>query len=298
MTTLWGVRTRPAKGSIRIRPSASSILRRAFTEAGRYTVLAPIFGFVLLPFAWFAMTALKSRQEIVQNPFGLPMDPQWENLAKAWTLGRFSIYLPNTFIYSFCIVLGVCVVCALSGYAVTRFRFTGRSVVLATMIMGLALPFQAIMVPLYFLVNDLGLLGTRAGLILPMIALQIPFGTFLMSAFYQTSPDELAQAARIDGASEWKIFSTIMFPLALPGLSTLAIFQFMWSWTMFLPALVLVQSDQLRPVALALVLFTGRYETDRGLIAAGILMAIVPVIIIYLFAQRKLVEGITMGAVK
>lgn len=264
----------------------------------RYLVLVPLLAVFIVPFAWYATTALKSARELATNPIGLPIDPQWQNIEKAWTTGKFSIYLPNTVFYAVVIVLGVCTLSCLAGYALARIRFPGRGVMMSFVLMGLAVPFQSLMIPLYYLVRDLGILGTRWGLILPVIAMALPFGTFLMSAFFRSIPEELADAARTDGASEWQVFRLVMLPLARPGLVTLATFQLIWSWNLFLPALVLAQRDELRPIALGLLLFTGRYSSDRGLVATAIMLTIIPVMIVYFFAQRRLIEGITAGAVK
>jgi len=267
-------------------------------EFGRYATLLPFLLIFTLPFVWYASMALKSAAEIAVNPIWLPIDPQWTNFVTAWNQGRFSVYLPNTIIYSTSITLGVCALSSMAGYAVARLRFPGQRLVMVGILVGIAVPFQSLMIPLFYLARDLGMLGTRWGLIIPMIAVYLPFGTFLMSAFYRSIPNELADAARIDGCNEWAVFWRVMLPLARPGVVTLAIFQFVFSWALFLPALVLAQTDGLRPVALALLLFTGRYSSDRGLIAAAVLLTIIPIIVIYIFAQRRLIEGFTAGAVK
>lgn len=280
------------------RGTARRGLRFDLNEVLRYLVLVPILATFVVPILWYATMALKTRAELATNPLGWPAKPQWGNVEQAWNTGRFSIYLPNTVFYAVVIVASVCALSCLSGYALSRLKFPGRLVVLTFVLMGLAVPFQSLMIPIYYLMRDLGLLGTRWGLILPVVAMALPFGTFMMSAFFRGIPEELADAARIDGASEWQVFRMIMLPLARPGLVTLAIFQFIWSWNLFLPALVLAQRDELRPVSLGLLLFTGRYASDRGLIAAAIMITILPVIVIYFFAQRRLIEGITAGAMK
>lgn len=274
--------------------------RKPFDVLGavRYLILLPLLSVFVVPFAWYATTALKSSRELARNPIGLPIDPQWGNIEKAWTTGKFSIYLPNTVFYAVVIVVSVCALSCLGGYALSRLKFPGRGVLMTFVLVGLAVPFQSLMIPLYYLVRDLGILGTRWGLILPVIAMALPFGIFLMSAFFRGIPEELADAARTDGASEWQVFRMIMLPLARPGLVTLATFQLIWSWNLFLPALVLAQRDELRPIALGLLLFTGRYSADRGLVATAIMLTIIPVLIVYFFAQRRLIEGITAGAVK
>jgi ABC-type glycerol-3-phosphate transport system permease component len=277
---------------------AARKLKWKTTDLAKYAFLVPMLFVFVIPFVWYATMALKSRTELAVNPLGWPADPQWDNFQKAWTTGHFSIYLPNTVIYAVSIVTAVCALSCLSGYALARLRFPGSGVITTFILMGMAVPFQSLMIPLYYLVNNLGLLGTRWGLVLPVVSMSLPFGTFMMSSFFKGIPEELANAARVDGATEWQVFWKVMLPLARPGLVTLAIFQFIWSWNLFLPALVLAQKDELRPIALGLLLFTGRYASDRGLIAAAIVLTILPVLVVYFFAQRRLIDGITAGAVK
>lgn len=273
-------------------------MRRWGWGALRYLVLGLFLVIFLVPFVWMVFWALRSEPEIAQNPFALPTTPRWENLAAAWTTGRYSTYLPNTVIYSISFVIGICFFSCLSGYAVARMRFPGRDLIFIFLLIGIMVPFQSLMIPLYYLARDLHILGTRWGLIIPGVSLGLPFGTFLMRAFFRGLPEELADAARIDGCNEWSVFWRVMLPLAGPGLTTLAVFEFMWSWNIFLPALVLVQRDELRPVALALLFFQDRYSMDRGMITAGVMLTILPVVLVYIFLQRKFIEGITAGALK
>ena len=135
-------------------------------------------------------------------------------------------------------------------------------------------------------------------MIFPSIALGLPFGVFYMRAFFRSSPGELADAGRVDGTSEWQVFRQIMVPIARPGLATLAIFQLMTTWNSFLVPLVFVQRDELRPIALGAKFFSGRYTSDRGLIAAGVTISIVPIVVLYLFMQRQFNRGITAGALR
>jgi len=236
--------------------------------------------------------------EIARNPFGLPLRPEWGNLVRTWNEGRYSIYLPNTVIYAVSIVAGTCAVSCLAGYALGRIRFPGHNMVFVGMLIGLMVPFQSLMIPMYYLARDLQILGTRWGLILPMIALEVSFGTFLMRAFFRGLPEELADAARIDGCTEWGVFRRVMLPLASPGVMTLAVFTFVRTWSAFLQPLVLVQRDELRPVSLALLFFTGRFGVDRGMRAAAVMLTIVPVLLVYILLQRRFIDGVTAGALK
>jgi raffinose/stachyose/melibiose transport system permease protein len=154
------------------------------------------------------------------------------------------------------------------------------------------------MIPLYYQLLAMGLLGTYLAVILPSIAFGLPFGVFLMQSFFEDMPKELTEAGRVDGCSELRIFWSIMLPLARPALSTLVVFQFMRTWNEFLMPLLYLQDEALRPIPLGLMFFQGAYTRDIGLIAAGVSLATLPVILVYLLFQRQFVRGLTAGAVK
>ena len=273
-------------------------LRQRLLAAGRYALLIGFLVVFLVPFVWYASMALKTERQIAASPFSLPIPPAWDNLEQAWTLGRYSQYLPNTVVYAVAVIAGVCTFSCLSGYALARLTFPGRNLMFLLLLVGITVPFQSLMIPTYYLARDLNILGTRLGMIVPATAFGLSFGSFLMRAFFRGLPEEIADAARVDGGSEWRVFRDVMLPLARPGLATLATFSFLETWTAFLLPLVLVQRDELRPVSLGLLFFTGRYSSDRGLIAAGVMFTIMPIILVYIALQRKFIEGITAGALK
>lgn len=267
-------------------------------EGGRYLLLLGFLIFFLLPFIWMWSSALKTTQEISQDPFALPSAPHWENLARAWTIGKFGKYIWNSVIYGATIVTGVCFLACLAGYALAMPPLPGRNLIFTVFLLGLMVPFQSIMIPLYYLARDLNILATRWAMIIPSIALGLSFGIFLMRAFFAGLPIELADAGRIDGCDEWGVFRRIMLPLAVPGLLTLAVFQFLWTWNSFIVPLVLVQREEFRPMALGIMFFFGRYTADRGMIAGGVTLGSLPIILVYVVLQRQFIQGITAGAVK
>ena len=165
-------------------------------------------------------------------------------------------------------------------------------------LLGLTVPFQSVMIPMYYLLRDFHMLETYWAFIMPGIAIRLPFGIFLMRGFFRGLPPELGDAARIDGANEWGVFRQVMLPLSWPGLATLIVFQFMWAWNEFAMPLIFVQRDELRPVSLGTMFFFGRFTADRGMIAAGVTISMIPVVLLYLILQRRFIEGITAGALK
>ena len=158
----------------------------------------------------------------------------------------------------------------------------GRNSIFVLFLLGLMVPFQSVMIPIYYLLRDIRMLETYWAFIVPAIALRLPFGIFLMRGFFRGLPPELGDAARTDGANEWQVFRQVMLPLSWPGLATLIVFQFMWTWNEFAMPLIFVQRDELRPISLGTMFFFGRFTADRGMIAAGVTIAMIPVVMLYL----------------
>ncbi|MDQ3225246.1 MAG: carbohydrate ABC transporter permease, partial [Chloroflexota bacterium] len=242
--------------------------------------------------------AFKTSQEIGRDPFALPTALRWDNLVEAWTVGRFSDYMLNSILYCVAIVFGSVALSGLAGYGLSMLPLPGRDGLMVLFLLGLMIPFQSVMIPLYYLLLDFQILETYWAFIIPGIAFRLPFGVFLMRGFFRGLPPELGDAARTDGANEWKVFQHVFLPLAWPGMATLVVFQFIWTWNQFAMPLIYVQRDELRPISLGTLFFFGRYTADRGLIAAGVTLSMIPIIIIYLLLQRRFIEGITAGALK
>jgi ABC-type glycerol-3-phosphate transport system permease component len=264
----------------------------------QYATLIFFLVIFLVPVLWIWSSALKSSIEIARSPFALPEEFRWENLQKAWTTGRFNRYLGNTVIYTVAITGGVVFLSCLAGYALALLPLPGRSVILTLFLLGLMVPFQSVMIPLYYLLRDINLLETYWAFIVPGIALRLPFGIFLMRGFFRGLPRDIGDAARIDGANEWSVFRSVMLPMAWPGLATLIVFQVIDTYNQFLMPLIFVQRDELRPVSLGTMFFFGRFTADRGMIAAGVTISMLPMVILYLLLQRRFIEGITAGAMK
>ncbi len=272
--------------------------RQLVTGFGKQAVLLFFTVVALYPVLVTVFTALRPAADVMRSPFGLPTELFLDNLTTAWTRGRFASYLLNSVIITVPTVIGVVVLSCLAGYGISRFRFPGRNVMFYAILLGLTVPFQSVMIPLFYQLLAMGLLSTYWAVILPGIAFGLPFGIFLMQAFFEDLPRELSDAGRVDGCSEWRILHSIMLPLAWPAVSTLIVFQFVRTWNEFLMPLLYLQNEDLRPVPLGLMFFQGAYTRDIGLISAGVTIALLPVVIIYLIFQRQFVKGLTAGAVK
>jgi ABC-type glycerol-3-phosphate transport system permease component len=264
----------------------------------KYAVLVLFLLVTVVPFLWMWSSALRSSREIFTDPFSLPSHLNLANLVRAWTVGRFRSYFLNTLIITVPTVAGVVAFSCLAGYALGRLRLAWSGPLLLLFLLGLMVPFQSIMIPLYYLLRDVRILGTYWGMILPATTLGLPFGIFLMQAFFRGVPSELADAARVDGCGELRLFRVVMLPLTGPAVSSLTVFQFMWTWNAFLMPLVYLQREDLRPLALGLMFFQGRYTQDYGLIAGGVAIVTVPIIVVYIILQRQFVRGLTAGALK
>jgi ABC-type glycerol-3-phosphate transport system permease component len=190
----------------------------------------------------------------------------------------------------------------LAGYALARFRFIGRTPLFYMFILGIMIPFFSMMVPLYSILQDVGLLNTHWAVILPSIAgangAGLPLGIFLMRAFFADMPPDLADAARVDGAGEWGVFRHIMAPLAAPGATALGVFAFLQAWNTFLLPLIYFQGEQNRTLATGLLAFTAGRTQEIELIGAGALFLVGPVLIFYVLFQRQFIQGLTAGAVR
>ena len=196
-------------------------------------------------------------------------------------------------------VVGISAVLSiLSGYAFGMMRFRGSELLFYVFLLGLMVPMEAIIVPLYYDFRDLGLTDTYWALILPQVGTSVAFGTFWMRAFFRGVPRSLVEAARIDGASSWFTLWRVLLPLARPAVLTMTVLLFMWTWNEFLLALVMVSDESLRTAPLGLSFFQGRNTSDLTLLAAGSVIVALPVVVLYVFLQRHFIRGMLAGAVK
>jgi raffinose/stachyose/melibiose transport system permease protein len=282
-----------------IRRSESTRSRRFWVgKVFQYAILITFAVLCIIPLFWVTATSFKTTKEIALNPLGAPTIFHWSNYPEAWTVGRFGKYFLNSIIVSVPIVLGTVGLAALAGYGLARFRLPGGQVIFYIFLLGLMVPFQSIMIPLFYILKDLGFIGTYWAMIVPSVALGLPFSIFFMRAFFMGLPYELADAAKIDGCNEFDAFWRVMLPLAGPGLSSLTVFQFMGAWNSFLLPLIYMQKEDLRPVVLGLMFFKSQYMQNYPLTMAGATIVMLPIIVIYVIFQRRFIQGLTAGAIK
>lgn len=273
-------------------------VRRSTDLAARHLALIAMAALTLFPVLLIISTALKTPQDVRSDPFGLFSSFSLENLRSAWTVGRFSSYLLDSVLLTVPSTAIVIVISTMAGYAFARLPFPGRTVVFYLVVLGLLVPFFTYMIPLYFQLRSMGLLDSLVGANLVLISTNLSFGTFFMRAFFSDLPEELEQAARIDGASESRIFAQVMVPMVSSGAAALAVFTFLSNWNNFLVPLLYLPSGKYRPLTAGLYNFTGGRSMDIGPLAAGTLITIVPVIVIFVVLQRQVTQGFMSGAVK
>lgn len=263
-----------------------------------YLILISVAVICLFPLLWMLSSSLKSQEEIFTNMSLIPKKLQLKNYVDAWIRGKFGIYFINSLIYTVCGVLGILIIASLCAYALARLEVPFKDFIFLILILPLIVPLPGTFVPLYVLLKRLGLLDTRIGLILCYINGGLAFGIFLLKSFFEEIPKELEEAAIIDGANKWQIYYRIMLPLVKPALATLAIFNTVAIWNEFLLALIILQDPMKMPIQRGLMVFQGTHITEYAQLMAGLSIATMPVVMIYLLMQKYIIKGITAGALK
>jgi multiple sugar transport system permease protein len=253
----------------------------------------------MTPFFSAIITSVRTQDDISLNGFfSVPREIVLENYPQAWTQGGVNKYMLNSFIITIPALIGTIFLSSLSAYALARYRFRGNRLLYFMYVAGTMLPFQILLLPVFLLTNKLGLYNTYWGLILIHVAFQLGFCTFVLRNFMKTLPGDIMEAARIDGASEFGIFSRIVMPLTVPAIAAVATLEFTWIFNDYIWAIILVQNDALKPVTAGLSTLQGQFVTNWPLIVAGALIAAVPTLIVFFALQRYFIGGLTLGATK
>ncbi len=252
---------------------------------------------MLLPFAYMLSTSLKSTGEVFTTPIQwIPSALHWDNFTTAWREYPIGHYFRNSLFVAVCVTLLNILTCSLAGYSFAKFRYPGRDLLFGTVLATLMIPLASMIIPLFMVVRNLGWVDTYWGLIIP--AGTSAFGIFLMRQHMLTIPDDLLDAARMDGASEPRIFAGIVLPMSKTALSSLAIFIFMWNWDSFFWPLLVATDDRYRTLPLGIALFESSYGTNYPQLMAVAFIAMLPVLIVFLVLQRNFIEALTMSSIK
>lgn len=267
------------------------------TGVAQYALYSVFVFIFLFPVVWVLLSSLKTQAELFRYPLTFfPENPTFENYRKAFGSGRFLQYLKNSSFVAIVSTVITVMINTMAGYALSKYHFRGRDTIFFVMIATLMIPLQVIMIPIFLLEKNIGLLNTLWGIIIPPAA--TPTGVFLARQYMMTIPNSLIESARIDGAGEWFIFQRIILPLAKPIVATIAIFSFMWRWNDFLWPFIVISQQRKYTLQLALSNFVGQYNIDWSSLLSMTVIAIIPMVIVFLFFQKYFIKGLSTGGVK
>jgi N-acetylglucosamine transport system permease protein len=252
---------------------------------------------VIVPFVWALIASTKTTREIFAEPWSLPASPQWDNFAGAWDRGV-GEYLLNSLVVVTGGVLLTMLLGSMAAYVLARYEFPGNRFIFYLFAAGMMFPVFLAIVPLFFVVENLGMLSTYHGLILVYVAYSLPFTVFFMHAFFRTLPTEYAEAAVVDGCSHTGVFFRVMLPMAKPGLLSVGIFNVLGQWNQFVLPQFLSPEKPVLAQGIATLLASQRYEGDWGVLFAALTVAMLPVVVVYLLFYRQIQSGLTAGTLK
>ncbi len=262
-----------------------------------YAVLIALAVLMLIPFAWMLSASLKLDKDVFIFPIEwIPKNPRWQNYVDIWTKIPLAKFVLNTTKLTIIVTLLQLLTSSFAAYAFAKLDFKYKNLLFMAYISTIAMPWQVYMVPQFIMMRGLGMNDSH----MAIICLQAfsAFGVFMMRQFYQGIPDELCEAARIDGMSEYKIYSKIMLPLSKPALSTLTIFTFVATWNDFLGPMIYLKTETKKTLQIGLRMFISQYSSEYGLIMAASVLSLIPVLIVFLSLQKYFVEGIAATGVK
>ena len=270
-------------------PSVGTVLRTAFLLAMTFVVLAPVL--------WFVLSSFKDATDLgARPPKILPTRWAFENYTEAFEMYNYMRYFMNSVIVTTVATVLTLLINSMAAYAFAKYNFRGRDGLFVMTLAMIMIPLQVILIPIYLVVSSLGLVNTYWGMIIPAAA--TPTGVFIIRQYMLTIPDELIEAARIDGAGEFRIFARIVLPLCRPALAVVAIFSILWRWNDFLWPLLIAQKEELYTLPVALALLNGQLVVPYNIVLAMSVMSIIPVLFMFVFMQRQIVQGIAQTGIK
>ena len=252
----------------------------------------------IYPVIWMIYSSLKTGPEFNRNILALPEKLNFENYVKAFKMGKIGLYSLNSLFNAVVSCALVILFAFIVGYFIARYKFRGRKLIYTMFLFGMLVPIHALLVPVFIQYKNFGLFDNRLTLIIPYVALGMPFAIFLMEGFIKTVPKELEEAAYIDGSNFFSTMFRVVFPVCKPTLVTIGILSFLDGWNEYPFALVLIRSDTLKTISLGLLNFNGQYSKEYTIQMAGLIMSIIPIIVVYAIMNKQIIEGMTGGAVK
>jgi ABC-type glycerol-3-phosphate transport system permease component len=269
-------------------------LRKSFV----FVLLLLYTVFILGPFVWVGLISLRTTEEFYRNPYGLPVPAHFEKFVIAWTEYSYGRYFLNSVFVVGTAVIFTVIVGSMAAYCFAKFRFRFSETLFYTIFLSIMFPPQIRLISLYQILSQYRLLDTRTGLILVYVSTQLTLTIFLLRDFFETIPKDLLDAARIDGCTEWGTFWKIAFPVVKPGLSAVAILNFVFLWTEFLFAVTFISSESKRTLPLGVIRFLGERYEDIGMVATGVMIAVIPILILYIVLSERFIQSMVIGAIK
>ena len=270
----------------------------ALASGAAQAVLAANALLVVLPIVFMLLSSLKTTREIFQRPFAAPAVPRWDNYAQVWGAAHFAVYFRNSVVVTVVSMALILVTGTLAAYALARYRFRGNDLLFLYFLTGIMVPIRLAIIPLFVLMRDLRLLDNLWSLVFVYAASGLPSAVFILTGFLRTVPQELDEAARIDGAGELGILRRVLLPLVRPALAIVTVYNIIPIWNDFFFPLVFIHEDRLKTLPLGLTVFFGEYQTNWALLFAGLTLAVAPVLVLYVLLSQQFIKGLTAGAVK
>ncbi len=273
-------------------PGRALFLGAAELAMGLYALLIfyPLFNMIVSSF--------KTTREIFQHPFSLPAQLLLANYRAVWIDRGFGRYMGNSVLVTLVSMLFVLLLGSMAAYGLSRYSFRLRALLSMLFLSGIMLPLKAAIIPLFMLIKGLGLMDTRAAIVLIFLAMGLPSTVFILSGFMKSIPLELEHAARMDGCNDWSIYQRIVLPVTTPAIALVTIYNAVPLWNDFFFPLVFLQSDRLKTLPVGLTTFFGQYSTNWGLLFTGLSIAIIPMLLLYIFMSGYFIRGLTAGAIK
>ena len=263
-----------------------------------YTILILLAFFALAPFYIQITASIKSSAQILNNPMGIPQQPKFSNYVRAWQVGDLGIAFRNSLIVSVSTVIGVSITGGMAAYALAKVKFPAWKMLVTYFFICTTLPPQLFITPLYFWFKNIGLINSLVGIILIYIAYYSPFSILLLRSYFIKIPEALEEAALVDGASRWQAFWRVIVPIAKSGFTTVAVVVGMWTWNEFLLALTFLTDTNVKTLTVKFMTFSGKYTSEWGLMMAGSIFIVAPIIFAFIFLQRRFIEGLAQSGLK
>ena len=275
-------------------------LPKGLARLATYVLVWAWAAFTVAAMIWVVLSAFKSKREVLRSGLNPPAELKWENFGTAWEVGRLGEFFFNSAgVVSISVVL-ILLVSTPAAYVLSRARFRGRESLINLFVIGMGVPIPMLFIPIFGILAYLRLSDSLTGLTLIFVAISIPFTVYLLTGFFASLPSELEAAAALDGCSDFQTFRHVMLPLAMPGVATAAIFNFIWLWNEYQLSLVILNSPDNRTLPLGLYSLQNamQYTSDWPGLFAGVSIVMIPTVIVYAVLSEKMISGITMGAVK